>query len=158
VWSHAVTTRGATVTINLPISHATEALDVISDEPYAGRLRLLIHQPCTVDLRLPEQATGTAVTVEVNGQPMPGAVSGDRCRLPDLEAGDAVVVTYPLVEREEQEMVAGHTYTVRWKGATVVGVDPPGDRYPTYQRSTYLAAQAPAAPRLFSAPARALSW
>lgn len=156
VWSHAVTTRGATVTINLPISHATEALDVISDEPYAGRLRLLIRQPCMVDLRLPVQATGTAVTVEVNGQPMPGAVSGGRCRLPHLGAGDAVVVTYPLVEREEQEMVAGHAYSVRWKGATVVGIDPPGDRYPTYRRSAFLAAQAPTAPRLFIPSARTL--
>jgi hypothetical protein len=158
VWAHAIAERGGMATINLPISRATEALEVISDEPYAGRLRLLIRRPCAVDLRLPAQASGAAADVAVNSQPVPGAVSGSRCRLPALGAGDEVVVTYPLVEGEEQETVAGHAYTVRWKGGTVVEIDPPGDRYPTYQRAAYLAGQAPAAPRLFPSPARTLHW
>jgi hypothetical protein len=48
--------------------------------------------------------------------------------------------------------------TVRWKGGTVVGIDPPGDRYPIYQRAAYLAGQAPAALRLFPSPACTLHW
>jgi len=158
VWVHAIVERGDTLTINLPISRTAEALEVIGDEPYAGRLRLLTHRPCAIDLRLPAQARERAVDVAVNGRPVHGAVSGSRCRLTNLSAGDEVVVTYPLVLRDERETVAGHSYTVRWKGATAVGIDPPGERCPTYQRSAYLAERAPAATRLFAPSARALRW
>lgn len=158
VWAHAMSERGDTVTINLPISRATERLELISEEPYAGRLRLLIRRPCSVDLRLPAHARQATVRVTANGQPIVDAVSGGRCRLPSLGAGDEVVLTYPLVERKEEVTLAEHSYTVHWKGATVVEIDPPGGRCPTYQRAAYLAAQAPPAPRLFAPSTTTLHW
>jgi hypothetical protein len=155
VWAHAVTEAGGTVTVNLPISRSTESLEVVGEEPYAGRVRLLARRPCTVDLRLPAHVDPRLARVAIGGHLVEGAVRGNRCHLPELDAGAEVVVTYPLVEKEEQETLAGVTYTARWKGATVLAIDPPGERYATYQRAGYRAAPAPPADRLFSAAARA---
>lgn len=160
VWKHAISESGDTVTVNLPMSRTTESLEVISDEPYIGRLRLLIRRPCSVDLRLPSHVAPATVCILANGRLQSEAVRGARCCLQHLKAGDDIVVTYPVDERDEHAMLAGHDYDVHWKGNTVVGIDPAGAHCPTYQHADYRANQAPTAIRLFAPPSlpRSLIW
>jgi Beta-L-arabinofuranosidase, GH127 len=138
-WRHGVDQHGSTVRVNLPITSRTEAADVLSDDPFAGALRVAVRRPCTVDLRVPGMGPdGTpatdSVTVLVNGNPAASARPGTRCLLPDLSAGDEVRVSYPLPERTETVVVAGESWTARWRGRTVVAMDPVGELCPTYQR------------------------
>jgi len=158
VWAHALSEVGDTVSVNLPISRSTEMLEVIAEEPYAGRLRLLIRRPCSVDLRLPAHTTAGEVQVIVDGRPVVGARQGARLLLPHLDAGAHVIIAYPLSEREERETIAGQEYTLHWRGSTVVDIDPPGQRCPTYQRAAYCAPQAPPAPRLFAQALHRVLW
>lgn len=57
--------------------------------------------------------------------------------------GEVVVVTFPIPQRNTKETIGNTPYTLSIKGATVVSIDPPGNNGPLYQRSYFLAQQAP---------------
>lgn len=145
VWRHGVNQvddGDQTVRVNLPISRVTPAAEVVSEDPYAGLLRITVRQPCTVDVRVPgmgvdgKPATDT-VPVQVNDRVVHMARPGTRCVLPGLSVDDEVRVTYPLPERTETVVVAGEPWTVQWKGRTVVDIDPIGDVCATYRREHF---------------------
>jgi hypothetical protein len=156
VWKHAVADQAGTVSINLPISRSTPSLEVVSYEPYRGEVRVQVQQRCSVDLRLPP--TATTVQVTLNGRPLQDTVRRGRCRLSGLEPGDAVAVTYPLVERREVYSLAGRSYTASWRGQTVLTLEPVAERCPAYRRLGLAGSQPPPAPRLFTPSAHHLPW
>lgn len=156
VWRHGVSERGNTAVVNLPISRTTDLAEVVSRDPYAGAVRIEVRRPCTVEVRIPD--CGSAVAVAVNGRVTTTGAPGHRCRLPGLAAGDVVSAAYPLPLRTETARIAGETYTVRWKGRTIVALDPPGDVCATYQRAAYLASEPAGAPPFQAAPTSDLPW
>lgn len=54
-----------------------------------------------------------------------------------VRAGDTVIVTFPVGNREVTETIAGNEYTFTIKGNTVLEVDPPGSNCPLYNRVYY---------------------
>jgi hypothetical protein len=158
VWKHSVTERGTTVMVNLPISRTTETIEVIGEEPYAGRVRLFIRRACSVHLRLPEHARSVSIDLRVNGQHLPDAMSNGWCHFEGLVAGDEIVASYPLPATGEQVALVGRDYTVRWRGGTIVEIKPPDSRAPAYQRSVYRADQPPPAAHLFTPTTRPIPW
>ncbi len=148
VWRHGVRQDGDTVQVNLPITRTTRAVDVVSEDPYAGVLRIAVREACTVDLRLPGDENDVR-TVLMNGHSIGSALSGPRPLLRGLRPGDEIVVHYPLAAHTETATVAGEKWTVRWKGRTVVGMEPAADLCPTYDRTHFLASKAPRAARVF---------
>jgi hypothetical protein len=55
-----------------------------------------------------------------------------------VEAGDQLTVTYPLriaLIKETPGSLDGTEYTERWRGNTIVDINPPGKWIPLYQRS-----------------------
>jgi len=52
-----------------------------------------------------------------------------------IAQGELVSLSFPLITREAEETVSGQTYQVRWRGDTVVGIEPRGTRYPLYERT-----------------------
>jgi hypothetical protein len=73
-----------------------------------------------------------ALRVLVEDQPVPPVWEGEYLRFNGLAAGHSVRLEYPLVERTEQEQVAGEPLTVKWRGGTVIGVTPHGPGLDTY--------------------------
>jgi hypothetical protein len=126
----AAVRRDGTLRIELPLSLRTALADIESREPAEGLLMVTPTVGGPLRVRLPTGAQPHAV--EVNGTPtwyeaLPGVVV-----LPGVAAGARVVIRYPLIEREETREAGGLRVTVRWRGATVVAVDPPGERYPIF--------------------------
>jgi len=57
--------------------------------------------------------------------------------------GQHIVISYPQQRSEEHVSIAGQPYAVRWKGGTVIGIEPAGERYPIYQREAFVADEPP---------------
>ena len=51
-----------------------------------------------------------------------------------VAAGAVAVCRFPVREAQTQETVLGTTYTVNWRGDTVMNISPGGIRVPLYQR------------------------
>lgn len=149
IWRHGVSQAGGTVTVNLPISRSTEAADVISEDPYAGVLRVRVKRPCAVHLRLPD-VDRQHLTISRNGAVIANAPAGRTFSVSKLRPGDEIVMTYPLPEVAESVEVAGERWGLRWKGRTVVDIEPAAQLCPTYRRPDFLTTSAPLAQRLWT--------
>jgi hypothetical protein len=153
LWQGAVEqTAGDTpqYAIHLRFSVATPALTVVSHEPATGMLEVTPKEDCRVSVRLPEgEHHALAVTDGTAGaQPLEAE---DGYVTFSATAGTQVNLYYPLCERVAHYEVGAPDRTLRctgfWRGETLMHVDPPGEYYPLYQRSTDLPTVQPDLPR-----------
>ena len=49
-----------------------------------------------------------------------------------LSSGDRIEVRFPLEERVTEERIKDMTCRLRWRGNHVVGIDPPGRKWPLF--------------------------
>jgi hypothetical protein len=63
--------------------------------------------------------------------------------------GEEIEILFPLRTYETDESAAGKSYKARWKGSSVIGLAPAGERFPLYtNRVHFLKPSAPlSAPR-----------
>jgi hypothetical protein len=150
-WQHAVADDGTTVWVHLGLTRASAAADVASYEPHAGRLDVRLHVARRLRVRVPSWVPREALAVLRDDAPVAPVWEGEYLRFDDLGAGQAVSLRYPLVERTEEEQVDGTRLRVRWRGGTVVAVEPSGAGLDTYGRrrgpTPKLGASPPALPR-----------
>jgi hypothetical protein len=132
-WDGIVQKRGDTVWVNMPLNRRTPWLDVLSQHPHEGKLRLLIHDAPKLQVRMPEWAGGR-VSVHVDGNPVLPEWRGNYLELNGLSRGQEVVVVHALRTDVIAESVAGRNYTVSWRGNTVMRITPPGKNVPLYLR------------------------
>ena len=110
-------------------------LEVISHQPYKGKLELKIHNAKTVCVRIPDWVAADKISIYVNEERYPiDLIVSNYIKLQRLKRGDSVIIEYPLRILQTKEVVSGDTYRVRWRGDTVVSVDPSGEIYPIFQR------------------------
>jgi hypothetical protein len=132
--------------VNFMLSHASPWADVSSYRPYEGQLEIVVKQDAQrVLVRAPEwvQTGSKEVSSRVNGQTREPFWEGRYLLLGAAKAGERIEVTFPISVRTVQEEIGGQAFTLTIKGSTVVGIDPPGEYMPLYQRSRYLADEAP---------------
>jgi hypothetical protein len=124
------------------------ALELWSDLPYAGHVRMTAHQPLArLALRLPdgtgepvewariEQRRGGAARTRTWAQP---AREGPYVMLPRLESGDRVALRFPLREYETVETANKVNYRVGWRGSSVTALEPRGTNVALYAHRTQL--------------------
>jgi hypothetical protein len=87
-----------------------------------------------------------------------GELRGRWLALDEAGAADVVAVNYPLPRRQGWEVIGGRTFRLRWKGDTVVALEPPGDIEPLYQRKRFERKSAPASTLKLHAPKDDLGW
>src|SRR5664280_2426968 len=76
------------------------------------------------------------IRVSSGGEKFPFTFMPNRyIELKGLKMGDLVRIEYPLKQVNTEEKVSGQIYSVRWRGDTVVSVQPLGQTYPIFQRS-----------------------
>ena len=121
LWREAVRSEGNAVHVHLWATLENDAVNMRCDEPVAGRLHIQVRKPYE-DLVLHLPAYVPASVVSVNHSLLPGI---DGLHLGNLREGEAITVTYPLVERKEIEWIAGNQYQVCWKGGRVADILPP---------------------------------
>ncbi len=174
LWHHAVRQREEGIFVNLLFDRATLWADVRSGLPFEGKVVVTVHNACTLHIRIPAWAPREEVRVDSAGKEW--AWRGNYIKIPNLSQNDAVTVSFPLPEREETVHVAGlgrtkawdaspsaweyleDTYKIRWRGNTVVSIDPPGSAGPLYQRTVLKSQEEPSAPRAPHAPVQEIDW
>ncbi|WP_308638013.1 hypothetical protein [Paenibacillus silvisoli] len=135
VWDDIVTQKDGVVSVNMALSRNSDWVEVISYQPYEGKLELIVHDAPTLRVRVPDWIDFEDVTVSVDDAVQKPALSADGyIRLEGLQPGQLVQLIYPLTTVEKSERVSGQDYNVRWRGDTVVSVMPFGQIYPLFKR------------------------
>ncbi len=138
-WNNVVGGNWLTTRVNLLLNHADERLSVRSWLPYEGRVEVRMKQARPLEVRMPDWVDHSQVSVTVDGKPAEFEWSGNYVKLARFgrsrfEAEGLVAVTFPVREAETTESRGGGTFTVRWRGDTVLGIEPGGSHHPLYQR------------------------
>ena len=134
-WSHAVETLGREVKVNLMMSRRSERVDVMSYQPWEGRLSVLAHKDCDLLIRVPGWMDDADMDVAVGGAAQPPRQDGSYVRLDGVTAGTHVHLTFPIPERQTGEQIRGTDYRLSWRGPTLMTIDPPGTVYPIFRRT-----------------------
>lgn len=129
-----VFSEGDQITLNLLFDVQTPEVNVVSDLPETGRIRLTPTAEGTLRVRIPSWVARDQIALSVGGvaqavqmqEPFLVAAAG---------AAQTVEVTFPLRELTETETVADRQYTVTWKGDQVTALEPVGATQPLYQAS-----------------------
>jgi hypothetical protein len=83
------------------------------------------------------------VTAESNRRALAVHWEGRYLNLGSAKPNDVLSVNFPIPRRQSKVTIGAVDYTLDIKGNTVINIDPPGQNGPLYQRSYYLAEQAP---------------
>jgi hypothetical protein len=159
LWRHAVEFEdraGGTsrVAVHLRCSVRTGDIEVVSHEPARGQLDIVVQRDAEVEVRLPE-GTNSAVLTTAAGRPADGGAATrvpaeERSELAPVDGyvrfradgGTGVRLSYSLRERSSDHVVGApgryDRVTGRWRGETLVRVEPEGRFHPFYGASTDL--------------------
>jgi hypothetical protein len=153
LWKNAARFEEGTLSVNMHVDKLLPQAEVRCDQPYRGRLSIVMKQDGAVRVRVPEFAKVDKIGVRVNGIELPKAgnlgVGGASVRSGGREfeparpvggflelgrrrAGDRIEVFYPLPLRTEEVAVGNPgfrewRYRVTWKGDTVVRLESLGN-------------------------------
>ena len=134
-WSHAIDVSGSEVKVNLMMSRRSEWVDVMSYQPWEGRLSVLAHKACDVLIRMPGWLNGAELDISVSGSAGEPRPDGQHLRLDDVQAGSKIDLTFPVGEHQTEESIRDTNYRLSWRGVTLMKIDPPGTIYPIFQRT-----------------------
>lgn len=167
-WNEVVGGDWQITRINLLLNHAAESASVRSWLPAEGRVEIRVKatRPTGVnplEVRIPDWVAREHLTVTVDGEATPFLWADPYIRLggegqPRLQPGQLVTIEFPVAETTTTETKGGGTFTVRWRGDTVIGIEPAGTHHPLYQGREALARKpAEAELELVRSPG-AISW
>lgn len=136
IWDNIVIKKDDTVIVNMALSRNSQWLEVIGYQPYEGKIELLIYDAPTVNIRIPSWVSENEIRVSSGEKKFPFTFMPNRyIELKGLKMGDLVRIEFPLKQENTVEKISGQIYNVRWRGDTVVSVQPLGKIYPIFQRS-----------------------
>jgi hypothetical protein len=133
-WQHAVADDGTVVSVHLGLSRTSPAVEVVSYEPSAGRLDVRLRAARRLRVRVPSWVARETLVLLRDDERIAPTWDGDYLRVDDLAPGQTVSLRYPLGERTEEEQIDGARLQVRWRGGTVLGVEPGGAWLDAYGR------------------------
>lgn len=134
-WSHAIESSGREVKVNLMMSRRSEWVDVMSYQPWEGRLGIVAHKPVDLLVRMPGWLNGADIGVSVSGAAGEPRPDGAYLRIDGVSPGARIDLTFAVPEQETEELIRGTVYRLRWRGATLMNIDPPGNIYPIFRRT-----------------------
>jgi hypothetical protein len=150
--------KNGAATVNLLLNRASPWLDIDSYLPYEGRVVIRNKKARMLSLRIPRWADKKAVCAMINSKPANPTWVGQYLILTSLKVGDALTITFPIVETTEKYTLLwkqnefwmectkpGNTwkadpkpsvYTCTFRGNTLVEISPRdrGIGYPLYER------------------------
>ena len=137
IWAETVTGNDGEARVNMAFNRKSDLVDVVSCLPYRGEVDLAVHKARRVLVRVPEWTSKSEVKVYVNRVPVATKWDGAYVVFPKTKSGELLTVTYPLRTATIKETVgslAGIEYTERWRGNTIVHIEPPGKWIPMFER------------------------
>jgi DUF1680 family protein len=135
VWEYMLENTAGELKINLLLNRASAWADVNSYLPYSGCVEVKVKTSCKgILVHAPEwvKSGSTDVTATVNGRAKPVRWEGHYLALGAAEAGQMVVLTFPMTNLRVTERIGPEKYSLVVKGNTVISVDPSGKNGPLY--------------------------
>jgi hypothetical protein len=137
-WGNSIAKHGDKISVNMSFSRNSEWVEVIGYQPYEGRVDVIVHNAPKVEIRIPEWVSSKDLKVSLNGRAISAEVSASRyVQLEGLQPGDRISAEYPLRQEETTEKVNNLEFRGKWRGDTLVGIEPRGEIYPLFERDHY---------------------
>ena len=138
LWHYSVTSENDVTSINMLFSRATPSVTVISAVPFEGRVEIRSHRPQKLRVRVPGYVRQDQVRLTVNGRNQEPESENGSLQIRAVNAGDAVVISFPLPDSREDVHLGYSSYEVTYRGNTVVAISPQGKVCPLYDREWML--------------------
>jgi hypothetical protein len=158
-WEAILRRRDWGVEINLWLNRRSPWVDVCSELPHAGRLKIVNKGMAQISVRKPGWARASAIRCTVDGRDAQPEWSGNRMRFRGLSGRERIVLTVSVVTEESEYTVAYlqkrdtcmHRYRCAFRGHTAVKLtrvslpgDPPDrDWYRAFRRDSLMATDVP---------------
>lgn len=134
IWSGTVTGTAKETRVNMAFNRKSPLVDVVSCLPHRGELDVMVKTAKRVLVRVPEWVPKQDVLAYVQKKPVAVKWQGSYVVFAKVSKGQQLTVTYPLRIAQVKETVHGVEYTERWRGNTIVDINPPGKLIPMFQR------------------------
>ena len=136
VWSHTVTGDEIEARVNLAVNRDSPLLRVVSSLPRRGEVNIFVKTTGRVLVRVPAWTPVGDVRAYRNRQEISlnWDATGKYVVFDGLSPNDQLTVTYPLRIASVRETIKGFLYTERWRGNTIMNIDPAGTILPMYLR------------------------
>jgi hypothetical protein len=131
-WSNTITRSGKDVYVNMSFNRDAPDAKIEAYTPDKGRLTAIVKKPADFFLRPPSWAARSEVKAFRGEKEVPAVWSGDYIKFANASKGENLTITYPVITFRQTVQVAGGTYTYRWVGNTVVGVEPIAPELPLF--------------------------
>jgi hypothetical protein len=146
MWAETVTGDGEEASVNLAFNRKHSLVDVVSCLPHRGEVDVLVKAARKVRIRVPGWAAKDQVQAFVDRQPVAVTWEGHYVAFDAVKQGQQLTITFPLRLAEVKETVGsldGTEYTERWRGNTIVDINPPGKWIPMFHRPDLESEQVP---------------
>ncbi|MHB9037268.1 MAG: hypothetical protein ACYC64_11435 [Armatimonadota bacterium] len=133
-------------TVNLFLNRASKWMDIDSYLPYEGKVVLKNKMAHTALVRIPGWLDSKSVRCYVNNRAVRPAASNGYLIFEKLKKGSEIRLMFPVPESKDSYTIDGQTYTVCFRGDTVMEIEPKSstsDAYPIYRRDSFRASKAP---------------
>jgi len=131
-WKNCARFDNGTLSVHLYIDKLLPQAEIRCYQPYKGLLTIDLKESCKVRVRIPEFVDPKDIKARSSAGDVKAVVSGNYLDLGARQAGEKLVVTYPLPVREDEVSIGNpgfrqYRYRVTWKGDTVVRMTPLGE-------------------------------
>ena len=131
VWENALTEDIGGVTVNFHYNHENDLGEIISWEPYEGKVAVILKRIARLRVRIPEYALAGPLQATVDGTACEIAISGRYADFGIVPANATCMLAFPLNIRTTVETYVQQdyperngTFNVKWRGNTVISLDP----------------------------------
>ena len=131
-WRSVVNRSNKGVFVNLSLNRESPDAIINAHTPDKGRLTATVKKPGDFYLRPPTWTTRSKVKAFRGDKEIPAVWYGDYIEFPNTAHGDILTIEYPVLTFKQTIQVAGGTYTYRWCGNTVIGVEPTASALPLF--------------------------
>jgi hypothetical protein len=110
--------------VNLFLNRVSPWIDVESYLPYEGKVILRNKQAEAARVRIPWWIDAKDLKVTLNGKPIEANQSGHSLMVEGIKKGDVIELNFPLRERTDKYFIHDKSYTIKYRGSTVVDIQP----------------------------------
>lgn len=132
--------------VNLFLNRASPWMDVESYLPFEGKVILRNKQAEAVRVRIPLWVDIKDLKVMLNGKPIQAIQPGRCVMVEEIKNGDVIELNFIVRERTDKYFIHDKTYTIQYRGSTVVDISPRNidpQLIPMYQRDAMQGTKAP---------------
>jgi len=132
--------------VNLFLNRASPWMNVESYLPFEGKVVLRNKQAEAVRVRIPGWVDVKNLKVMLNGKPIEAVQPGRCVMVEGIKNGDVIELNFVVRERTDKYFIHDKTYTIRYRGSTVVDISPRNTDpklIPMYRRDAMKGTKAP---------------